>query len=278
MRHKFIEYVVVAALLIAAPAVAQPVDGIDLRAAIFHGENVADWPITVPVTGVEFAPANDRGVRLIFDRSTMNPRWPDVLNWPPAGYLQWTLYACVPVPEWHCGGMHEFWSDRHGAPREWSGAHPLNPTEDGKKDNWRGNWAYDGRWGAMSGYVPRQGDEIVFIAVAGALRPGTSNHVTVRERSNAIKVRLMPSGTQLVFTAPIPPAQPEPQPPQQPEPQPQPQQPPASGLSDEQYAAIMARFDKLDQEIDDARKDVQRGVSEALRDLPAMIRKAILGR
>ena len=184
----------VVALLLAAPVRAQ--DGIDLSQAVITGPPVQTWPATVTVSGVEFAPGESRGVRLIFDRSQVNTRWPDVIVWPPAGYIQWTLYACVRPDRvtWHCGGMHEFWGDRHGAPREWSGAPLLERASNGT-NHWQANWAYDGRWGQMNAYVPAAGDEIGFFMVAGAHRPGSSNHPTVSERSNVVRVRLAPSGT-----------------------------------------------------------------------------------
>lgn len=173
-------------------------DGINLSQAVFHGLNVASWAPTVTVTGVEFGMGASAGVRLLFNRSEVNRRWPDVVVWPPAGHIQWTLFACVRPngTQWHCGGMHEFWSDRRGAPREWTGAALLENAANGR-NNWPANWAYDGRWGQMQSYLPRPGDEIGFFMVAGAVRPGSSDHRTVFERSNVVRVRLAATGIAL---------------------------------------------------------------------------------
>lgn len=170
-------------------------DGINLALATFHGLNVASWAPTVTVTGVEFGMGASGGVRLLFNRSEVNRRWPDVVVWPPAGYIQWTLFACVRPngTQWHCAGMHEFWSDRRGAPREWTGAALLENAANGR-NNWPANWAYDARWGDMQSYLPRPGDEVGFFMVAGAVRPGSSDHRTVFERSNVVRVRLAATG------------------------------------------------------------------------------------
>lgn len=132
---------------------------------------------------------------MLFNRAQVNARWRDVVVWPPAGYIQWTLFACVRPngTQWHCAGMHEFWSDRRGAPREWTGAALLENASNGR-NNWPANWAYDGRWGEMQFYTPRPGEEIAFFMVAGAVRPGSSDHKTVLERSNVVRVRLAVSG------------------------------------------------------------------------------------
>ena len=177
--------VVTLALMCGAANAQVPGDMIDLSKADFYGTNVSEWAPTVALTGVELRSGSNLGVRAEFDRAHVNSRWPDVLNWPPDGYLQWTLYACVPVPKWTCAGMHEFWSDMKGAPRVWTGAHPMEKTLDGRS-HWKADWAYDGRWGAMQTFDPEPGKQMAFFMVAGAIRPGTSDHVTVRERSNVV--------------------------------------------------------------------------------------------
>lgn len=194
MKKWLLACVTLFALSIPSTGAAQvPSDMLDLSTAQVYGTDFRSWTPTVAVTNVELS--SREGVRLVFDRSAVNGRWPDVLNWPPAGYLQWTLGACVKVrASWHCAPLHEFWSDRHGAPRIWSGAHPLTLADDGARNNWQANWAYDGRWGAMSSYVPAAGDDIAFFAIAGAVRPGTSNHITVTERSNIVVGKLTLNG------------------------------------------------------------------------------------
>lgn len=176
------------------------VDGIDLSRAVFHGVNVSSWAPTVTVSAVEFAPGASNGVRLHFNRQQANSRWPDVVVWQPGGTIQWTLFACVRPngTQWQCAGMHEFWSNKRGAPREWTGA-PLLESAGNGRNNWQANWAYDARWGDMRFYTPAAGHEIAFFMVAGAVRPGSSDHRSVAERSNVVRVRLAASGIAQPF-------------------------------------------------------------------------------
>lgn len=190
-------------------------DDIDLGAAVFYGPlNPATCAATVPLTGVEFKTGKGLGLRPLFQRPEMNTRWPDALVWPPKGYIQWTLCAGFQIAgQWHIGAMHEFWSDRHGPPREWTGAHPLEMNDDGSNNNWQGNWAYArDRWGALAGYIPKAGDRMALVLVAGAVRPGSSNHPTVAERSNVIVVPLQLNGIALVTEPATEPAPSEPLP------------------------------------------------------------------
>lgn len=233
------------AMASAAPAAGQvPGDGLNLQACAIHAPvDPRAFPATVAASGVEFAAGKDRGVRLAVDRPTMNARWADALVWPPAGFIQWTLFACVwpNTPRCECGGMHEFWSDRNGAPRVWSGAHPLEPTDDGRTDNWRGNWAYaPDRWGAMTSYKPAAGDAIGFFAVAGAVRPGSSNHPTVPERTNVVVGPLALAGVVPAAAAPGPTPTPGPTPAPGPAPGPAPTPAPAPG-----DPALAARVEAL---------------------------------
>jgi hypothetical protein len=216
-----------------------PADQIPLSQAVMYGTDVRSWPATIAVTAVETAPGADKGVYLEFDRARMNARWPDVLNWPPDGYLQWTLFACVPIQgTWHCGGVHEFWSDRKGAPRVWSGANLLETAGDGR-NNWQANWAYDGRWGRMQEFVPVEGSRVAFFAVAGALRPGTSDHQTVQERSNVVLVdglKLQGRWTAAGTSQPPPPP------------------PPPRELTDEE---IRASFDNVDRNVEHIHRRIE---------------------
>lgn len=203
-------------------------DDIDVRSAAFYGPiNPATYTPTIDLTGVEFKAGN--GIRPIFSRPAMNGRWPDVLVWTPAGYIQWTLWAGFQIDgQWKLGAFLEMWSDRHGAPRDWTGAHPLERTTDDSTNNWQGNWAYDARrWGALAGYTPKAGDRMAFMLTAGATRPGSSNHPTVPERSNILVVPLKLNGIEAANEPATPPPAPEPVPAPQVPPE-QPATPPAT--------------------------------------------------
>ena len=190
---KFVWWVL-ALLLWSSSAGAQ--DGIDLSRATFHGSpNAASWPIGVTLRAAEFAPGADKGVSPLFNRQEMNARWPDVT--PPGwnGPIQFTLWVCVKVGGWHCAGLLEFWGDRGGAPKVWSGAPWLERGVNGGL-NWNENWAYRSVWGPMTSYVPKLGDEVGFFLTAGDQRnPHDIRSVT--ERTNVIKVKLATQGVAL---------------------------------------------------------------------------------
>lgn len=192
-------------VLFAAPAFAQ--DGIDLSAAVWHGTpNVSGWPITVSLESVEFKPGresdgNTVGVRPIFNRPQMNARWPEVRPVGWEGTIQFTIAACVrPQSVWHCAGLHEFWSDRNGAPRVWTGAPILTQWYD---------WVYRGQWGSeMEAYRPKLGDEIVFGLIAGDRR--LMDLGEVRERSNFVRVPIVEAGIPVpLSTVPSVPTEPK---------------------------------------------------------------------
>jgi hypothetical protein len=147
-------------------------DAIDLNAVQFHGSpNVATWPITVTLEGVEFSPGERNGVRPIFNRNAVNARWPDVRpdNWE--GDIQFCLWAFVKVNGvWHGGALHEFWSDRKGEPRVWTGAPFL---ENGVKGgpNWQENWVYrTDVYHPMHECTMALGAEVGFMLTSGDVR------------------------------------------------------------------------------------------------------------
>lgn len=186
-------------------------DGIDLARVIWQNSpNVADWPATIDLQGVEFKPGTPSdgncGVRPIFNRAAVNVRWPDVRVWthnpetgkpndPTDGWIQFTLWAFVKVGNrWYGAALHEFWSDRFGQARVWTGAPILT--------QW-GDWVYRNQWGPeMQSYRPQAGDEIGFMLTAGDRR-SPHNLGDVRERTNVIRVRLSPAGVALPMDAPI---------------------------------------------------------------------------
>lgn len=167
-------------------------DGIDLKSVQWHGTpDISDWPITLDLQGVEFkagsaSDGNTVGVRPIFDRGVMNQRWPDVRPDGWDGFIQFTIGAIVKVNGvWHGAGLHEFWSNRNGDARIWTGAPILTQWAD---------WVYRNQWGPeMESYRPAVGDEIGFFLVAGDRR-SPHNIGPVRERTNVIRVKLAANG------------------------------------------------------------------------------------
>lgn len=177
-------------------------DGIDLRDVQFRSSpNVADWPITVTLNGVEFksgtaAMGNTCGVRPIFDRTEMNARWPDVKPPDWTGAIQFTLWAFVRIGGvWYGAALQEFWSNRNGEPRIWSGAPILTQWSD---------WVYRNQWGPeLEGYRPKVGDPIAFMLTAGDRR--LMDVGDVRERTNVLLTTLQADAVVEGVTAVEPP-------------------------------------------------------------------------
>jgi hypothetical protein len=181
-------------------------DAIDINAVQFYSPvPVAGFASTVDLIGAEFHPADDKGIKPLFDRRAL-AGWPDFTLPGWDGPLQWTIFMGFQINgRWHMGAMLEFWSDRLGSPREWTGAHPAVVSEG--LTHWQRHLAYaKDRYGALSNVAPYEGIPMALMMVAGGARPGTSNHPTVPERSNIIVVPLKMSGTETVSNEPGPPA------------------------------------------------------------------------
>lgn len=143
--------------------------------------DIASWPATGCITRLDMSPSSG----LSFQFTTQNS-WPDVT--PPGwdGPLQYTVWAVVNVNgRWDTSGFIQMWRGR-GA----TGAPILA--------NFANNWAYDGRWGPMSGYQPHAGEQMGFFLSAGNAR-GTTTVSSLRERTNVVVVAL-PGGDSGSFT------------------------------------------------------------------------------
>lgn len=148
--------------------------------------DIASWSQTTRIERIVMRPSgtpND-GVEFFFSRRTS---WPDFWNPGWTGPLNYTVWACVKIAgQWHCSGVHQFWSARVA-----TGAPILT--------NFSRDWVYDqNRWGTMAGYQPRAGEEMIFLVSAGDAR-GHRVVTSVRERSNAVAVKL-PAGDNGTFT------------------------------------------------------------------------------
>ena len=166
------------------------VASLDLRqVSLFDNpSDVADWPITTRITKVDIRPS---GVHLEFDKQDGPNRWPDIV--PPGwdGPLQYTVGLVMNVNGTWCGSA---------AIQYWYGLFESggNIAEVGQIPK---NWYYDGRWGCLQGYQPRQGEQIGVFVVAGnarGVRDGSQS--PKRERSNIVLLNLPgPAGATFTY-------------------------------------------------------------------------------
>lgn len=253
----------VVALLLLASVSVRAQDAVDLRSAVFYGENVSGFPVTATIERVEVrraGPYRTDGIRVM---SSGVAAWPDVWSMGvggAGGALQYTTWICVPLDRLRCGGFIQHWRSEDG---RGTGAAWLQ-VENGKT-NWERNWAYDvNRWGPMAQYVPKAGDRVYVFLVAGNARTGqasefaTVNGQPYRARTNVVQINY-PANDEGVFAfagAPAPAPEPSPAPAPAPAPAPvitQPDPPSSSGLTLE---ALAARVAALEQRVDvvEARK------------------------
>jgi hypothetical protein len=163
----------------------------DMRRAVIHNSpmDLGSWREGAKITSVHFTGSS---IRVDFDRREGPNRWPDVV--PPGwdGPLQYTLGMCVNIADtWHCSAVVQFW---HG--RDINDSAP--PSQIGRE------WFYDfGRWGAMTGHQPSEGETVGMFVCEGDCRGNTEGSASpLKERSN---VELVPFtfGNQLyTFSAP----------------------------------------------------------------------------
>lgn len=174
-----------------------PTDAIDLSTAVVHNSpaDIADWAVTTNLEQLTMRPGQNSGLSFKFSG---NQTWPDYV--PPGwdGPIQYTVWAgCHVGGRWHVAGFIQMWRTRPS-----TGAPILA--------YWR-DWAYDkNRWGEMVDYRPAAGDNMIFFLSAGNARRGSAgpepNVTSVRERTNAVMIRL-PAGDDGDFSfAGLPPA------------------------------------------------------------------------
>lgn len=235
-------------------------DGLDLAGVrILNSHDVHSWPITSTITKLEF---RSSGVHVEHSKNVGAGAWP---NFRPPGWdgdLQYTLWIFLRLGgQWYGSGCIQYWQscDQNGGP----------PEEYAK------NWYYAAdRWAPMTGHQPSPGELVGFMVSAGDAR--NSGAQSVQERSNIVRVPFPSSGTAYGW------------PREQPEPTPVEPGPTDPGvvlpsltpvtIEPDQYAAIMARFDALDQQIGQARADAKKAGADLVKQLPALLKKAITGR
>jgi len=164
-------------------------DMIDLSQAgvYWSPADIASWPITLGITGIQMAPAS--GFAFSFDKVP-----PDSWKWYTGNgqdNYQYTVWPVVSINgKWYAAGIVQMWQGRPN-----TGAFEM-PTW---HDDFHKNWCYDpNRWGQMYNYYPNPGDEFGFFVSAGNAR-GVGGVTSVRERSNVVKFQL-PAGDTGNFT------------------------------------------------------------------------------
>ncbi len=167
------------------PTPSGPSDGIDLHGTIVTGgspTDVANWPITTQITGMDFGGG---GLRIDFSKKDGPGRWPDVV--PPGwdGPIQYTVWMVENIGgRWYTSGGVEYWYglDRQGGP----------PSQYGY------NWYYNAQvWGPLANRQPANGEQVGFFVTSGDQRVKDAR--IVAERSNVVVLPFPGGGGYFTF-------------------------------------------------------------------------------
>jgi len=221
-------FLVLFAILATGPVAAQT-DDITVTDVVFHQlGQVQSWPATITLQTVEFKDQGgaDRavGVRPVFaDEAAMRARWPNVTPTGWTGTVRTTVWPVVRCGDgrWHTVAAIVMYD---GA---WGTGAPL--TQPG---GWV-NWVYFDA--ALLQCTPKTGDEIGFFVTAGGTRWDNVT-ISVPERSNIVKVRLLANGLGVRET-PAPPVPPP--------------APPSPVFTRADYEHLLEVLDGLRQQIED---------------------------
>jgi hypothetical protein len=173
MRGMTRRWIVCGALLLGATT-AHAQDTVDLHTVtVLAGPgDVADWPETATITGLDFHADADCCLRIDFTKKDGPDRWPDVT--PPGwtGPVQYTVWAIFKLRDGRLvtAGAVEFW---HGKDR--SGGNPSELAA---------HW-FD-KVGDMRNHQPDAGEAVGFFLTAGDQR--LKDVHAVRERSNVVVI------------------------------------------------------------------------------------------
>jgi hypothetical protein len=162
-----------------SPAVSFNYQPFDMRQAtvVDAPPDLGFWPETARITSVQFTPD---AFLVDFDRRDGPNRWRDLDFGDGHGdSLQYTLGMCGNINgHWYCSAVIQFWYGRD--------LRDTTPPSYVAR-----NWFYDGRWGAMMGYQPQDGEMVGLFAGTGNLRDKSYNQSTcpqVCERTNVVMV------------------------------------------------------------------------------------------
>lgn len=193
--------------------------------------DILDWTETLRITRVAFDPTE--GIAFTFNRPVPESWKVFTHNPESAGdnfqYTVWVQHGDA------AAGFIQMWQGR-----QWTGAPWQGPSEaDASVSNWKGNWAYSSRWGALADWEPRPGDRVSLFVSAGNAR-GEGGVTSVRERSSIVTLAVPAHDAGVfAFDGPLPPPDPPPPPPPPP---PDPTGPTTAQL----MAAIMVLSAKVD--------------------------------
>jgi hypothetical protein len=152
------------------PSGPAPGDSLDMtQASIWNSpRDLGFWAVTAKITSVVFT----SGAFLVdFDKRLGPGRWPDVPFGD--GNLEYTLGMCLSSgAHWDCSAVVQFWYGR-----DLSASAPPSQIASA--------WFYDGRWGALAGRQPADGETVGIFVCAGNCRNNTIGDASyVHERSN----------------------------------------------------------------------------------------------
>jgi hypothetical protein len=160
----------------------------DMRQAVIH-DNPPDlgfWDETAKITSVHFT---GDAFLVDFDKRDGPDRWRDLDFGDGRGdTLEYTLGMCVNIGgTWHCSAVVQFWYGRDLA----ASTPPSYVAR---------NWFYDGRWGAMQGYQPSDGETVGLFVGHGNLRDKSYTGAAcpqICDRSNVAMVAWQNGGDTL---------------------------------------------------------------------------------
>lgn len=138
-----------------------------------------DYKMVSLIKAMHMRPGSENGLSFEFDRSQFPPGFIPV-GWE--GPIQYTVCAGRKINgKWYGSGFIQMWEDRKS-----TGA-PIIAQ-------WNSDWAYDAnRWGVLTSYRPKAGDEMFFMIAAGNAREGSQgagSYTLVPHRTNIVVVKL----------------------------------------------------------------------------------------
>jgi hypothetical protein len=152
-------------------------DGLGPVQIIGGSPDVRSWPVTSRITSLRFSPGN------IHLEHTKLGQWPGV---DIGGALQestlWVFFKIGGL--WYATGG-ERWRPGQ-TDKALSAPSAIGP-----------GWFYNGNWAPMTNYVPRPGEQVGFMVVAGSTR--ADSRAPVRERSNVLMVPFPADGVSASF-------------------------------------------------------------------------------
>ncbi len=152
-------------------------DGLGPVQIVGGSPDVRSWAVTSRITSLRFSPGN------IHLEHTKTGRWPGV---DIGGALQEaTLWVFFKIGGQWYGTGGERWRPGQ-TDKVLSAPSAIGP-----------GWFYNGNWAPMTGYVPRPGEQVGFMVVAGSTRVDAK--APVRERSNILLIPFPADGVSASF-------------------------------------------------------------------------------